>query len=91
MVQLVKETESAWRALGKVSYGPTEAEKNSIQFRRSLYIVKDLKAGDVLTAENVRAIRPGLGLPTKYLEVVLGKRVKKDVVRGTGLSWNLFA
>ncbi|MDT9547572.1 MAG: pseudaminic acid synthase [Chlorobium phaeovibrioides] len=90
MAQLVAETERAWQALGNVSYGPAEAEKKSIQFRRSLYIVKDVKAGDVLTAENVRAIRPGLGLSTKYLDVVLGKRVKHDVERGTALEWKLF-
>jgi len=89
MSQLVVETERAWQALGKVSYGATEAEKKSIVFRRSLYVVKDLKAGDVLTSENVRAIRPGLGLPTKYLDVVLGKTLKQDVKRGTGLNWNL--
>lgn len=89
MAQLVVETERAWQALGKVSYGATEAEKKSLQFRRSLYIVQDLKAGDVLTKENVRAIRPGLGLPTKYLAHVLGKTVKQDVLRGTGLSWEL--
>jgi len=89
MVQLVVETERAWQALGQVSYGPTEAEKKSIQFRRSLYVVQDLKVGDVLSLENVRAIRPGLGLPTKYLEVVLGKTVKRTVKRGTALSWDL--
>lgn len=89
MSQLVVEAERAWQALGQVSYGVTEAEKNSIQFRRSLYIVQDLKAGDVLTPENVRAIRPGLGLPTKYLEMVLGKTVKQDVKRGTALKWEL--
>jgi pseudaminic acid synthase len=90
MAQLVEETERAWQSLGKVSYGPSEAETKSIQFRRSLYVVKDVKAGDVLTADNVRAIRPGLGLPTKYLDVVLGKRVKHDVARGTALEWKLF-
>lgn len=89
MSQLVVETERAWQALGKVSYGATEAEKKSIVFRRSLYVVKDLQAGDVLTSENVRAIRPGLGLPIKYLDVVLGKTLKQDVKRGTGLNWNL--
>jgi pseudaminic acid synthase len=89
MAQLVVETERAWQALGQVSYGPTAVEKKSIQFRRSLYIVQDLKAGDVLTRENVRAIRPGWGLPTKYFEQVLGKTVKEDVKRGTALGWGL--
>jgi N-acetylneuraminate synthase len=89
MAQLVIESERAWRALGKPSYGPTEAEKASLQYRRSLYVVRDLKAGDVLTAENVRAIRPGLGLPTKWWNEVLGKRVRRDVKRGTALNWNL--
>jgi pseudaminic acid synthase len=88
MAQLVVETERAWQALGQVSYGPTEAEKKSLRFRRSLYVVRDLKAGDVLTRENVRAIRPGLGLPTKYLEQMLGKTVKQDVKRGTALSFD---
>jgi N-acetylneuraminate synthase len=91
MAQLVVETERAWQALGHVAYGPTEAEKKSLQFRRSLYIVKDLKAGQILTSENVRAIRPGLGLPTKYLEQVLGRRLKQDARRGTPLAWSLIA
>ncbi|MDO8464119.1 MAG: pseudaminic acid synthase [Gallionella sp.] len=85
MAQLVVETGRAWQALGQVSYGSTEAEKKSIQYRRSLYVVQDIKAGDVLTRENVRAIRPGLGLPPKYLEQVLGKAVRQDIKRGTAL------
>ena len=89
MTQLVLETERAWQALGQVSYGPTEAEKKSMQFRRSLYVVQNLKSGDVLTRENVRAIRPGLGLSPKYLEQILGKAVKQDVRRGTALEWSL--
>ena len=89
MTQLVIETKRAWQALGQVSYGPTEAEKKSIQFRRSLYVVKDLKQGDLLTNENVRAIRPGLGLPIKYLEVVVGKKVNRNMNRGTALSWDV--
>lgn len=89
MAQLVVESERAWQALGQVSYGPTEAEKKSVQFRRSLYVVKDLNAGDVLTRENVRAIRPGLGLQTKYLEQMLGKTVKQNVKRGTALVWDI--
>lgn len=90
MAQLVMETQRAWQALGQVNYGPTDAEKKSVQFRRSLYVVKDLHAGDVLSRENVRAIRPGLGLPTKYLDQVLGKTLKRDARRGTALSWSLF-
>ena len=90
MSQLVIETERAWQALGHVSYGATAAEQKSIIFRRSLYVVKDLQAGDVLTQENVRAIRPGLGLPTKYMDQVLGKVVKHAVQRGTALGWDLF-
>lgn len=89
MAQLVVETQRVWRALGEVSYGLIDAERKSIQFRRSLYVVQDLKAGDMLTAKNVRAIRPGLGLPTKYLEVVQGKIVRSDVKRGTALTWDM--
>lgn len=89
MTQLVAETKRAWEALGRVNYGPTEAEKKSLQFRRSLYIVKDVKAGEVLTNDNVKAIRPGLGLQPKYLEKVLGKPVNQDVKRGIALTWGM--
>lgn len=89
MARLVVETEQAWKSLGTISYGPTEAERKSLQFRRSLYVVQDLKAGDVLTAENVRAIRPGLGLPPKFLDQVLGKVIRRDTPRGTALTWDL--
>ena len=89
MAQLVLESERAWQALGGVSYGANETEKKSILFRRSLYVVRNLKAGDALTMENIRAIRPGLGLPTKYLDVVLGRTVKQYIKRGTALSWEL--
>ena len=91
MAQLVVETKQAWQALGQVSYGPAEAEKKSLKFRRSLYVVKDMKAGEVLTMENMRSIRPGLGLPPRYLEVLLGKAVKQDVKRGTAIGWQLLA
>jgi pseudaminic acid synthase len=88
MAQLVVETNRACEAMGKVKYGPTDAEKKSLQYRRSLYVVKDMKAGDVLTHENLRAIRPGLGLPPKYIQQMLGKTVKIDVKRGTALDWS---
>lgn len=86
---LVEETERAWQSLGHIQYGPTEAEKPSLEYRRSLYIGEDMKAGEVLTSENLRNVRPGLGLPTKYFEVVLGKTIKQDVKKGTPLSWEL--
>lgn len=89
MRQLVIETERAWQALGQIRYGPTEAERKSVQFRRSLYIVQDLKCGDTLNSENVRTIRPGLGLPAKYLSTILGRKVKRVVTRGTALKWEL--
>ena len=87
--QLVEETAKAKVALGQVNYGCTEKEIASRKHRRSLYIAADLKAGDVLTTENLRAIRPGLGLPPKYLSMLLGKTVTKDVARGTAMSWDL--
>ncbi len=91
MQQLVLEANRAWKSLGKISYGITEAEEKSMLFRRSLYIVKALKAGDILSTDNVRAIRPGLGLPIKFYDVVLGRRVSQDVIPGTGLRWDLLA
>lgn len=87
--QLVVETERAWQAVGQVQYGATAAEQKSLQFRRSLYITQDLRAGDVLTAANVRAIRPGFGLPPEHLDDVLGATLKTDAARGTPLSWAL--
>lgn len=89
MAALVVESERAWQALGKVSYGPTEKEKKSLVFRRSLYIVEDIKAGAVLTDKNLRAIRPGLGLPPKYLSTLIGRKLAKDAPKGTAMSWDL--
>ncbi len=80
---------TAWKALGGVRYEKSESERPNAQFRRSLYIVKDLKAGDVLDAESLRSIRPGFGLPPMYYELLLGKRVNRDVKRGTPAAWDL--
>ncbi len=91
MTSLVKEAKIANEAIGEVYYGIIEKEKNSLVFRRSLYIVQDVKAGEVLTAKNMRAIRPGLGLPPKYYEMLLGKKVNKNLARGTALSFDLIA
>ncbi|WP_274654169.1 pseudaminic acid synthase [Paenibacillus humicola] len=86
---LVEETERAWQGLGSVSYGATEAEKKSKVFRRSLYAVKDIKAGESFTEQNLRIIRPGYGLPPKYLDRLLGRAVKKDIPRGTAITMDL--
>ncbi|PLY08288.1 MAG: pseudaminic acid synthase [Desulfuromonas sp.] len=89
MQALVVETERAWQSLGQVSYGPTSAEKKSLVFRRSLYVSRDMKAGETFNGENVRAIRPGFGLAPKYLETVLGRKAAREVKRGTPLAWDL--
>jgi N-acetylneuraminate synthase len=91
MAQLVIETERAWQALGKVQTGPTAKEKASLVFRRSLYVVADIKAGEKLTPANVRAIRPGNGIAPKFYDEVIGKTAKRDIARGTPLSHDLIA
>ena len=87
MKRLVIETERARLALGKVSYGPTEAEKKSLTFRRSLYIAEDMKKGDVLNKQNLRIVRPGMGLPPKYYDILLGHKVNRDIMKGTAMDW----
>lgn len=87
---LVTETQRAWQALGKIHYGPTEAEKKAVLRRRSLYICEDLNPGDILTKSNLRCIRPGYGLPPKYYDILLGKRVTKALKKGTPVQWDLF-
>lgn len=90
MKKLVNEAKNAWQAIGEVKYGPTEAETQSIFFRRSLYITKDLKSGELLNRHNLRCIRPGYGLPPVYYDVILGKKLKNSVKKGTPVSWDLF-
>ena len=85
------ETERAWLGLGAVTYGGTQAEEKSKQFRRSLYIARPVRAGDVLTAENVRIVRPGFGLAPKHYDEVLGRRVKRAAAAGTPLTWDLLS
>ena len=86
MVDAVRETE---KALGTVRYDVAEHEKASRVFRRSLFAVKDIEAGEEFTEENVRSIRPGYGLPPKYLSTVLGRKAAGKITRGTPLSWDL--
>lgn len=86
---LVVESERAWLALGRVLYGPTEFEKPSMQFRRSLYVSEDVKKGEKFTEDNIRIIRPGFGLSPKYFDFIIGKQAKLDVKRGTPINWEL--
>lgn len=89
MKALVKECRVGWEAAGAISYGPGEAERAYMRGRRSLYITEDVQAGEVLTPQNMRSIRPGFGLPPKYYELLLGKKVNRALVKGTPLAWDL--
>lgn len=89
MRSLVTETERAWLSLGHPTFGATSAEKKSLTFRRSLYVTVDMQAGEILTEKNLRCIRPGLGLPPKYYDLLLGRRVGRDVKKGTPMGWDL--
>lgn len=91
LAALCKDSKTAWAALGRVDYGRKSSKQSNVKFRRSLYFVKGLKAGDVITADAVRSVRPGFGLAPKYLEHVLGKPVKQDVKARTALSWELLS
>ncbi len=89
MNSLVVETERAWQSLGQIFYGTTEKEKKSLQFRRSLYVANDMKAGEAFNDKNIRAVRPGAGLPPKFIDQFLGKKVNKNVKKGTPITWDL--
>lgn len=89
MAQLVRECRTAALALGTVSYERAEQEQKSLQFRRSLYVVEDMKAGDVFTEKNLRRIRPGMGLSPKYYDIILGKKANCSITRGTAVQWDL--
>ena len=89
MRALVMETERAWQALGTVMFGPTESETTSLIYRRSLYIARDIEKGEMLTRDCVRCIRPGLGLPPKFFDMILGKRINRNAKKGTPLTWEM--
>lgn len=89
LAALCRDSKTAWAALGRVDYGRKSSEQGNVKFRRSLYFVRDLKAGDVITSDCIRSIRPGNGLPPKMLDVVLGAIVKSDVSFGTPVKDDL--
>jgi pseudaminic acid synthase len=89
LVALCKDCKTAWAALGKVDYGRKSSEENNVKFRRSLYFVKDLKEGDMITEDAIRSVRPGFGLSPKYKNKLIGRLVKKDIIKSTPVSWEL--
>ena len=86
MVDTIRLTE---KALGRVSYEITEKERENTQFRRSLFVVADIKKGEKFTEENVRSIRPGFGMHTRHLEMILDQKANKAIKRGTPLKWDM--
>ena len=86
--ELCNNAETAWKSLGKVDYGLKSSEKGNIKFRRSLYFVKNMKSGDVIKPDDIRSVRPGFGLAPKNLENIIGKKLKKDVLENTPVSWD---
>ena len=91
LIELVESCHTAWSALGKVHYDSKDSEQSNANFRRSLYVVADISAGETFHVNNVRSIRPGFGLLPKHLPDVLGRRAIRDLKRGDPLSWDMIA
>lgn len=89
LIELCRDAKAAWRSLGKVDYGKKSSEQGNIKFRRSLYCVKDVQKGEVITENHVKSIRPGFGLAPKYYEQVLGKVAQRNIVCGTPMTFDL--
>ena len=87
--QMVRDIRQAEQSLGHITYTPSSGEEKNLFFRRSLFVVEDVKKGEIFTTKNVRSIRPGVGLHTRYLSVILGKKAAYDILRGTPISWDL--
>ncbi|MFQ3250131.1 MAG: pseudaminic acid synthase [Glaciecola sp.] len=88
LASLVTETKRAWQAMGSVTYGGSAAEEKSKQYRRSIYICTDIKAGEIITPKHVKVVRPAFGLAPKHLETVIGSSAKFDMPKGTALDWS---
>ncbi len=89
MADLCRDAKTAWSAMGCVDYGCKSSEKGNVQFRRSLYFVKDMKVGDVISHDVIRSIRPGNGLAPKYLDEILGKHVTENIKQHSPVTWKL--
>lgn len=90
LAALCRDSKTAWSALGEVDYGRKSSERENVKFRRSLYFVRELKAGEIVTADSIRSVRPGFGLPPRDADKVIGLRVKRNVSLGTPLKWEYF-
>lgn len=88
LAALCRDSKTAWQALGRVDYGRKSSEQGNVKFRRSLYFVKDLAAGEVITPDAVRSVRPGFGAPPKYLEMLIGKKTRQSVQKNTPVDLN---
>ena len=87
---LVIESKRAWKSKGKIYYGISKSERSSIIFKRSIYASKDIKAGEIFTKNNIKVIRPNLGLNPKYFKKILGKKAKKNISIATPMKINYF-
>ena len=87
--QLCVGAKTAWESLGKIDYGRKSSEQANVKFRRSLYFVKNIEAGEIITGEHVRSIRPGYGLAPKHLYKILGKKVGKSIKKGSSITWSM--
>jgi len=90
MKLLVEETFNAWQAIGKIYYGATRKEEATIVYRRSIYVVSDVRKGEEFNTKNILVIRPGDGLAPKYYDIILGRRAVCDIKRGTPMDWKYF-
>lgn len=89
LAELCRDSKTAWSALGKVDYGRKSSEQGNVQFRRSLYFVKSMKAGEVITPDCIKSVRPGYGLPPKEFELLINRRLTSDVEYGVPVSWDV--
>lgn len=88
LAALCRDSKTAWQALGRVDYGRKSSEQGNVKFRRSLYFVKDLAAGEVITPDSIRSVRPGFGAPPKYMEMLIGKKTRQAVQKNTPVDLN---
>ena len=89
MKRLVDESLCAWKSIGKVDFRPSKSERKNLKFRRSIYIVKDMKKGEKFSIENIKCIRPGYGVGTKHFDNILRKTAARSVTRGSAFQWSM--